>query len=44
MWIEYLLTPPQIKYGHVKTDKGWTFGGYSASQTLHQRFIVKVGP
>lgn len=32
----------QIKYGHVKTDKGWTFGGYSASQTLHQRFIVKV--
>ena len=32
----------QIKHGHIATDKGWTFGGYSASQTVHQRFIVKV--
>jgi uncharacterized zinc-type alcohol dehydrogenase-like protein len=32
----------QIKHGHLKTDKGWTFGGYSGSQTVHQKFIVKV--
>ena len=32
----------QIKHGHLKTDKGWTYGGYSASQTVHQKFIVKV--
>merc|ERR1719402_2001693 len=32
----------QIKHGHIKTDKGWTYGGYSASQTVNQRFIVKV--
>jgi len=32
----------QIKHGHIATDKGWTFGGYSASQTVNQRFIVKV--
>ena len=32
----------QIKYGHLKTDSGWTYGGYSASQTVHQKFIVKV--
>ena len=33
---------PQIKHGHIKTDKGWTYGGYSASQTVNQKFIVKV--
>merc|ERR550519_1423455 len=32
----------KIKHGHLKTDKGWTYGGYSASQTVHQKFIVKV--
>ena len=26
-----------IKHGHIKTDKGWTFGGYSGFQTVHQR-------
>merc|ERR1719500_2623129 len=31
-----------IKHGHQKTDSGWTYGGYSASQTVHMRFIVKV--
>jgi len=31
-----------IKHGHIKTGSGWTFGGYSCSQTVHQRFIVKI--
>jgi len=29
-------------YGHIKTNTGWTFGGYSGSQTVHERFIVKI--
>ena len=32
----------KIKHGHIKTGSGWTFGGYSCSQTVHQRFIVKI--
>ena len=32
----------EIKHGHIKTGSGWTFGGYSCSQTVHQRFIVKI--
>merc|ERR1719219_3304691 len=32
----------EIKYGHIKTGSGWTFGGYSCSQTVHQRFIIKI--
>jgi len=32
----------QIKHGHISTDRGWTYGGYSGSQTVHQRFIIKV--
>ena len=31
-----------IKHGHIKTCSGWTFGGYSCSQTVHQRFIIKI--
>merc|ERR1719357_1766110 len=31
-----------IKHGHIKTDSGWTFGGYSGSQTVHQNFIVRI--
>jgi len=31
-----------IKHGHIATDSGWTYGGYSASQTVHQNFIVKI--
>ena len=27
---------PQIKYGHLKTGHGWTYGGYSSSQTVNQ--------
>jgi len=31
-----------IKHGHIKTDSGWTYGGYSASQTVNQKFIIKI--
>merc|ERR1719295_988065 len=31
-----------IKHGHIATDSGWTYGGYSASQTVHENFIVKI--
>jgi len=31
-----------IKHGHIGTDSGWTYGGYSGSQTVHQNYIVKV--
>ena len=27
-----------IKHGHINTDSGYTYGGYSASQTVHQRY------
>ena len=27
-----------IKHGHIATDSGWTYGGYSASQTVHQKY------
>ena len=27
----------ETKHGHIATDRGWTFGGYSKSQTVHQR-------
>jgi len=30
------------KYGRVKTDTDWTFGGYSGHHTVPERFIVKV--
>jgi len=32
----------KIKYGHLKTGHGWTYGGYSSSQTVNQRFIVGI--
>merc|ERR1719153_1950158 len=32
----------EIKHGHIKTNTGWTLGGYSGSQTVNQKFIVKV--
>ena len=25
------------EHGHIKTGSGWTFGGYSGSQTVHHR-------
>jgi len=31
-----------IKHGHMATDSGYTYGGYSASQTVNQRFLVKI--
>ena len=31
-----------IKYGHIKTNTGWTFGGYSGSQTVNERYIIKI--
>jgi len=30
------------KYGRVKTDTDWTFGGYSGQYTVPERFIVKI--
>jgi len=30
------------KHGHIKTNTGYTLGGYSGSQTVNQRFIVKI--
>merc|ERR1719365_228440 len=32
----------EIKHGHLKTNSGWTFGGYSGSHTLNERFVVKI--
>ena len=26
-----------IQHGHLKTSTGWTLGGYSGSQTVHER-------
>ena len=28
----------EITHGHIKTNTGWTFGGYSGSQTVHERW------
>jgi len=32
----------EIKYGKIKTDSGYTYGGYSASQTVNKRYIIKI--
>lgn len=29
-------------HGRIKTDSGYTYGGYSASQTVNQKFLIKV--
>lgn len=31
-----------IKHGHIATDSGYTYGGYSGSQTVNHKFLVKV--
>merc|ERR1719336_60948 len=31
-----------IKHGHIKTNTGWTLGGYSGSQTVNEKFIVTI--
>ena len=28
----------EIKYGKINTDSGYTYGGYSASQTVNKRY------
>merc|ERR1719242_586218 len=32
----------EIKHGHIKTNTGWTLGGYSGSQTVNEKFIVTI--
>ena len=32
----------EMKHGHLATDSGYTYGGYSAQHTLNQRFLVKI--
>merc|ERR1719495_995733 len=29
-------------HGHIATDSGWTYGGYSGSMTVNQKFILKI--
>jgi len=29
-------------HGHIATDSGWTYGGYSRVQTVNQKFILKI--
>ena len=31
-----------INHGHIATDSGYTYGGYSGSQTVNRRFLVKI--
>ncbi len=33
----------KTEYGTVKTNSGYTFGGYSASHTVPEDFVMKVG-
>ena len=45
MWCAKGMTSTYDKettHGHIATDKGWTFGGYSQSQTVNQKFILKI--
>ena len=30
-----------IKHGHIATDTGFTYGGYSGSITLHHRYVIR---
>jgi len=32
----------ELKHGNLKTNKGWTFGGYSGSHTVNERYVVKI--
>jgi hypothetical protein len=32
----------EIIHGHIKTNSGYTFGGYSGSNTVNRKYIVKV--
>lgn len=31
-----------VQHGHINTDSGFTYGGYSGSIAVHQRYIVKI--
>jgi len=31
-----------IKHGHIATDTGFTYGGYSGSLAVHERYIIKI--
>lgn len=31
-----------IQHGHLATDTGFTYGGYSGSLAVHERYIVKI--
>jgi len=32
----------EIKHGHIKTNSHYTFGGYSSSYTVNQRYLIKI--
>ena len=32
----------EINYGNIKTDSGWTYGGYSERHTVPERFIIII--
>jgi len=31
-----------IKHGHLRTNTGYTMGGFSNLQTVHERFLIKI--
>jgi len=31
-----------IKHGHIATNTGYTFGGYSGSMTVNERYVVRI--
>ena len=32
----------EIKYGNIRTDSGWTYGGYCERHTVPERFIIRI--
>lgn len=32
----------KISHGHIKTNSGITYGGFSTSQTVNERFLIKI--
>ena len=32
----------ETKHGHIKTNKDYTFGGYSGHYTVNEMYIVKI--
>ena len=49
-WLLRRLPPPGaiatynglLRYGGVRTDSGWTYGGYTGRHTVPERFVIKV--